>query len=197
MRDKIRGRSQKPGERTGRSRISAAVPYALRVGLRILFLAGALACGSPWTRGDAQEISRRNGARDVPSSFTHHALSRRVSGSHDGGAAPGSDFFPRFGQKLSPYFRVCTCNMIIPIPIKIPGDGTACATACKCDDGAFGIGLHATRHLVPFCSIASETICPWQIKTISPSSPVGLSLPVQFAVSQIVGCRLLESRPWE
>ena len=120
------------------------------------------------------------------------------SGSYGGGANPSNDYFRRFGGLLSPYFRVCTCDMIVPVPFKLPGTRIkACAMACKCDDSAFGIGLYNTQQLLPFCSEAADTICPWQIRTISPSSPIGLPLPAQFTVSQIVGCRLLESRPWQ
>lgn len=113
-------------------------------------------------------------------------------------SAPGSDFFGRLRENFLPHFRVCTCEMLAPVPIKIPGTRTkVCAMACTCDDGAFGVGLYTSQRLVPTCSPAAETICPWQIKTISPSSPIGLALPLQFAVPQVVGCRLLESRPWE
>lgn len=119
------------------------------------------------------------------------------SGSH-GGASPSNDYFRRLGGILSPYFRVCTCDMIVPVPFRLPRTSIkACAMVCKCDDQAFGIGLYNTQRLLPFCSAAADTICPWQIKTISPSTPVGLPLPMQFTASQIVGCRLLESRPWE
>lgn len=117
---------------------------------------------------------------------------------HTLGAAPSNELFKPFWRKLSPYFRICTSDMITPVPFNVPGTRIkACAMACKCDDGAFGIGLYTTKRLTSLCSVAAESICPWQIKTISPSSPIGLTLPMQFTESQIVGCRLLESRPWE
>jgi hypothetical protein len=105
---------------------------------------------------------------------------------------------PPFVEKPLIYLRVCTSKMITPVPFRIPGTGIkACAMSCECDDGAFGIGLYDTKRLASFCSVAAETICPWQIKTISPSSPAGVPVPVQFTDPQIVSCRLLESRPWE
>ena len=121
-----------------------------------------------------------------------------ASGHPRSGAGPGQDLFKPYTKKLAPYFRICTSDMITPVPFNVPGTRVkACAMACKCDDGAFGIGLYSTKRLASLCSVAAESICPWQIKTISPSSPVGLTLPMQFTDSQIVACRLLESRPWE
>jgi hypothetical protein len=121
-----------------------------------------------------------------------------ASGHPNSGAGPGQDLFRPYAKKLAPYLRVCTSDMITPVPFNVPGTRVkACAMACKCDDGAFGIGLYSTKRLTALCSVAAEAICPWQIKTISPSSPVGLTLPIHFTDSQIVACRLLESRPWE
>ncbi len=288
MHKRTHSNSRKTSARTGRSPTSAAFGYALRMGLRISFVAGVLACGNPWAQGDAKEISLRTEARGISTTYRYDAPDRRLStdagrgmpgsphthnplaywvdkatnlidrqglrpvaltgsdflpsrpvfsphlvtaavftrvsasgaggggstggdmagggsnrgsgenGSRGSGALPSNDFFRRFGEKLSPYFRVCTCDMIAPVPFSLPGTRTrACAMACKCDDSAFGIGLYNTQQLLPFCSVAADTICPWQIRTISPSSPIGLPLPAQFTVSQIVGCRLLESRPWQ
>jgi hypothetical protein len=284
MHKRTHSNSRKTSARTGRSPTSAALTYALRMGLRMSFAAGVLACGSHWAQGEAKEISLRTEARGISTTYSYGAPDRQLStdaglgmtgspnthnplaygvdkarnlidprgwpltgsdflpshpvfslhlvtaavftrlsasdaggvgstgsgkggggsnrggaesGSH-GGAPPRNDYSWRFGEKLSPYFRVCTCDMIAPVPFRLPGTRTrACAMACKCDDSAFGIGLYNTQRLLPFCSVAADTICPWQIRTISPSSPIGLPLPAQFTVSQIVGCRLLESRPWE
>ncbi len=112
------------------------------------------------------------------------------------GPIPGELFKP--ATKKLPYFRVCTSNMITPIPFRIPGTRSkACTMACQCDDGDFGIGLYTTRRLTSLCTVAAESICPWQLKTISPSSPAGIAMPLQLTNSQIVACRLLESRSWE
>jgi hypothetical protein len=121
-----------------------------------------------------------------------------ASGHRSSGAGPGQDLLRPYAKKLAPHFRICTSDMITPVPFNVPGTRVkACAMACKCDDGAFGIGLYTTKRLASLCSVAAEAICPWQIKTISPSSPAGLTLPLHFTDSQIVACRLLESRPWE
>ena len=69
--------------------------------------------------------------------------------------------------------------------------------ACKCDDGAFGIGLYNVKQLQELCSEAADVLCPYQIKTISVATRFEPFSPVVITMSQIIGCRLLASRPWE
>jgi len=111
------------------------------------------------------------------------------------GEIPG--FSSKLGRPSISYFRVCICEQINDTPIRIPRSSRkACAMACKCDDGAFGIGLYDVKKLEEVCGVGASVICPWQIKTISAATLFSPILPAIVTLSQIIACRLLESRVW-
>lgn len=112
------------------------------------------------------------------------------------GEAPG--FSTRIGRNSFSYFRVCICDQLIPVPVGFPRRRQqACAMTCKCDDGAFGIGLYNVKKLQEVCGEAADVICPVQIKTISAATRIGPFQPVLITLSQIIACRLIYSRPLE